>query len=113
MTGHPAVGYLRAALDRAQADAEYSRDGSMYFDCGDPAVADHYQRAGAPAAILAQVEADRELLAEHAEDPYDPGYCTTCTVGEEGWSGPVAARHPCRTLLLRAKAWGWKDEQHG
>lgn len=93
-----AMAFLREALDRAQADAEYSRDQSMYFDCGDQAVADHYQRAGSPETVLAQVAADRELIDE-------------CDTVLTGWYYGETKELAHQVLLLRAKAWGWKDEQ--
>lgn len=63
-----------------------------------------------PAAVLRRIAADRKTLDEHAENPYDLGYCRTCTEHEDGWAVPVAAGHPCATIRNLAEAWGWTEE---
>jgi hypothetical protein len=129
------VVWLREALDAAQADAEaataatggphwhgsdsglYSNDASNHpgpfladaYGYTDPRVVAHVTRHD-PAAVLRRIAADRKILAEHAENPYDLGYCRTCTVHEDGWAVPVPAELPCATIRNLAEGWGWTEE---
>ena len=61
-----------------------------------------------------RVAAEREILAEHAPGDMarerDETECRTCSEPQLGFSGMWAAEHPCRTVLLLAKAWGWETE---
>lgn len=64
-----------------------------------------------PDAVLLRIEAEREILAEHMLEVRErPTFvlnegsmpcCSTC------WG----SLYPCRTVLLLAKSWGWKDPQ--
>lgn len=61
-----------------------------------------------PEAVLRRVEAERRILAEHAESNGD---CRTCVTG--GWGWPVTSdctpqRWPCATVLGLAAGWGWE-----
>lgn len=65
-----------------------------------------------PAAVMRRVAADRQILAEHANDYGD---CAVCACPSEETNGRGAAFHeplpwPCRTVLLLAEAWGWTEE---
>ncbi|MEU0818937.1 DUF6221 family protein [Streptomyces mirabilis] len=73
------------------------------------AMAEHIVRHD-PEAVLRRIAADRKQLAEHAENPYDLGYCRTCTVHEEGWAVPVPAELPCPTIRNLAEGYGWTEE---
>ena len=61
----------------------------------------------APEAVLRRVKADRQILAEHADDE---GECATCAAEGDG-GGIMFLGHvpyPCRTVRLLAEAWGWE-----
>lgn len=75
----------------------------------DEGVARHIARNN-PAAVLRRIAADRKTFDEHAENPYDLGYCRTCTVHEEGWAVPVPAELPCATIRNLAEGYGWTEE---
>lgn len=148
MTEDP-IEHLRAALDRAEETAkaatspgpwrvnQYDYDaegfdagiewreprdvaGHGYEGGGIVYLADaHHIAAWSPTVVLAMVEAERELLAEHAPDDDRAPECTRCgsdTIEIELSSGVILRAKepvdwPCRTLLLRAKAWGWKGPE--
>lgn len=68
-----------------------------------------------PAVVLRRVAADRQILAEHANDRGD---CRVCA-GEADYSDDAEGNRewhrsaelwPCRTVLLLAEAWGWTEE---
>jgi hypothetical protein len=66
----------------------------------------------APAAVLRRVAADRQILAEHANDYGD---CAACGRPSEETNGRGHHFHeavpwPCRTVLLLAEAYGWTEE---
>jgi hypothetical protein len=73
----------------------------------------HHMALHHPVAVLRRVAAERELLAEHADE--GARECRVCApidwVAEER---PGRYRYPadfpCRTMLLLAKGWGWTDE---
>ncbi len=71
-------------------------------------------RCDGPASVLARVEAERAILAEHeqvpgehrfrgrsAADVTDPRGCAVCHEND----GIVVAAGPCRTVLLLAAGW--------
>jgi len=71
-----------------------------------------------PVAVLRRVAADRQILAEHADDCGDCRVCCDAGLTEYVHDyGVVEMRSgesfPCRTVLLLAQAWGWEDGQHG
>jgi hypothetical protein len=65
-----------------------------------------------PEAVLRRVAAERELLAEHADE--GARECKVCApVDWDAEERPgryrYPAGYPCRTVLLLAKAWGWTE----
>jgi hypothetical protein len=65
-----------------------------------------------PESVLRRVAADRQILAEHANDGGD---CSTCGRPSEETNGRGHAFHetvdwPCRTVLLLAEAYGWEQQ---
>lgn len=79
-----------------------------------PAVAGHIAMHD-PAAVLRRVAADRQILAEHANDRGD---CRVCA-GEADYSDDAEGNRewhrsaelwPCQTVRLLAEAWGWTEE---
>lgn len=124
------IAFLRAALDRAEETAkaavspgpwrvnQYDYDaegfdagiewreprdvaGHGYEGGGIVYLADaHHIAAWSPTVVLAQVAADRKLIE-------------ACDTVLTGWYYGEAKELAHDVLLLRAKAWGWKDEQHG
>lgn len=127
---HAAVTFLLAAHDRAERLAQASAGGRWVVaeradcDCCDvvrnatgglvttadlddaPLIAEHSN----PTAVLARVAAERDILAEHADDY---GSCTCGRASEEttsrGYAFFEAVDWPCRTVLGLAKAWGWEE----
>jgi hypothetical protein len=67
-----------------------------------------------PGAALRRIEAERELLAEHAEGWR---HCEVCSEEDYDGAGRVFRRPlpwPCPTILAVARGWGWTEEQqHG
>jgi hypothetical protein len=131
---HPAVVFLRQALDRAEQGAQEaggdpwttathpSETVAVYDSAGDPVVyaegspsveqAAHIA-ANSPAAMLRRVALDRQILAEHAPggmaEERDETECRTCSGPTPGFSGSWPAEWPCRTVLLLAEAYGWTE----
>jgi hypothetical protein len=67
-----------------------------------------------PASVLRRVKADRQILAEHADDGGDCRMCCEAGMSEYVHDyGVVETRgavdYPCRTVRLLAEAWGWED----
>ena len=134
MAEHPAVVFLLAAHQRAEVLARAAGwveieavsylwetrylslrqpDGEVRHTTEFSAeLADHFA-VHSPASVLRRVAAERELLAEHA-DELGLGECRVCAV--EGTVGAITFQGnvpwPCRTMLLLAEAWGWEVE-HG
>ena len=146
---HPAVAYLLAAHERAVAAARVATQGRWVADGGsvyvghptdlvvDWAYGDNAEHIALhdPASALLRVEAEREILDEHAgtwgsgEPEYDYHY-ERAIVGPSGRTRYVEERsaepnppyicttcpgygYPCRTVLLLAKAWGWEADDAG
>jgi hypothetical protein len=126
---HPAVVYLLAAHERAEAVARRAAKPALDHcpsdpvefvigmnDLSTPAVraAEAHIRLHPTSAVLTRVAAEREILAEHAAGDMarerDETECRTCSEPQLGFSGMWAAEHPCRTVLGLAKAWGWEAE---
>ncbi len=95
-------GVVLAASDSEEYAARIEKDDG--FDAYLPLIQ--------PEVLLARVEAEREILAEHAPGDMarerDETECRTCSEPQLGFSGMWAAEFPCRTVLLLAKAWGWE-----
>lgn len=99
--GLDSVGLVRAADNVGLWDRESSDALSM------AGVTTTHIALHDPAAVLRRIAADRKQLELHAENPYDPGCCGTCTVNEKGWAAPVASEVPCATIRNLAEGWGW------
>jgi hypothetical protein len=131
MKVHPAVVSLRRALDRAEQGAHEaggdpwttathpSETVAVYDSAGDPVVyaegspsveqAAHIA-ANSPALVLRRVALDRQILAEHEPETFDPGHCAVCLterISDQSWW--EADAWPCRTVLLIAEAYGWTE----
>lgn len=117
MSDHPAVAFLVAAHQQAELDARFTdgyTNGAFSFDVADRDAADHCLGAGSPVSVLRRVAAEREMLAEHADDGC--GDCTACARPSEETSGRGDAFFeplpwPCRTVLLIAKGWDWEAQR--
>ena len=139
MAEHPAVVFLRQALDRAEERAQRLHDelwwignvtrieafaGDIQFDdirihgeggTRTVSITEAIQRgllAGNPVDLKRRVAADRQILAEHANDYGD---CAACGRPSEETNGRGHHFHeavpwPCRTVLLLAEAYGWTEE---
>lgn len=135
MAEHPAVAFLLAARQQAEAWAQAATPGPWTLDLGDETIlsesgtvarmrdwvrcmsnaqveADMRLIAGMaePDAVLRRIAAERELLAEHCNT--NSGDCAVCVVGQWGYpthGGCSPASWPCRTVLLLAKGWGWEE----
>lgn len=79
LTAAQEISYLRAVVSTLQAD-----ESAVAFDLG--TVARRFDRA------LAALDS---ALAEHREDPGDPGWCTGCA-----FSSPCATVRAITTVLL-------------
>lgn len=131
MSEHPAVEFLTAALARAERVARAVPRGPWHWErrsppesfqslegpAGLPVFHSQAKPGNAswielhpafdeflpePEAVLRRVAAERQVLAEHADD--GAGYCGVCA----HWA--VRLPSPCRTVLLLAQAWGWTEE---
>ena len=133
MAEHPAVVFLRAELDRvgqvaraaggdAWSLAEHPSDTVAVYDSRrEPVVYDEGWPSGDqaqhialhdPAAVLRRVAADRQILAEHANDSGD---CAACgrpseETNSRGFAFFAEVPWPCRTVRLLAEAWGWTED---
>lgn len=131
---HPAVTFLLAAHVKAEALAEAAScpepgclcrswqnlemDGELRDDRNAGTIAMIPRRLVRahialhdPAAVLARVAAERDILWEHTPEAYELGRCAACVtnriLGPGLW---VTDPWPCRTVLGLAAAWGWKAE---
>lgn len=145
MSDHPAVAYLRNAhvhaeqLTKAATPGPWTVDSETYAESiraadgtdvvaggrwgGEASVFESTQdalhiAAQSPGLVLRRIEAERELLAEHAPDDLRFPECLRCggnTVDVELGGGRIL-RHkepvdwPCQTIRLLARGWGWTEE---
>lgn len=106
MAEHPAVAFLVAELARVEQlarEAEKEFPSELWNDLA----AGH-----SPAAVLRRVAADRQILAEHANDYGD---CTACgrpseETNSRGHPFFTEVEWPCRTVRLLGEAYGWTEE---
>jgi hypothetical protein len=109
------IGSARPEPDHAVIHSMQGGDPVAWIEIGDVDTAKRKAetlliQANNPRAVLARVVAERDILAEHADDY---GSCTCGRASEEttgrGYAFFEAADWPCRTVLGLAKAWGWEE----
>lgn len=141
MTEHPAVAFLRNAHQRAEELARAATPGPWEAEGDDPTDDEIYTcydgehgdllgemvaftrgprshatmlliaHAADPVAVLRRIQAERDLLVEHAENW---GHCSVC--GAEDYDGAERAFRrplpwPCPTVLAVVRGWGWTETE--
>ncbi|MEY9875344.1 hypothetical protein ABH931_004845 [Streptacidiphilus sp. MAP12-33] len=115
---HPAVAFLREAHEQAEARARAASEPAVLLWPSQPVefllagqevstpetrAAEAHIRLHMPEAVLRRVEAERAVLADHADVADGAGRCAVCA--EPGSATRLA--WPCPTVLGLARAWGW------
>ncbi|WP_042418741.1 DUF6221 family protein [Streptacidiphilus anmyonensis] len=116
---HPAVAFLREAQARAVEAARAASEPALLLWPTHPVefllagqevstletrAAEAHIRLHMPEAVLLRVEAERGILADHADAD---GCCAVCA---DPAAGRRALEWPCPTVLALARAWGWSAQ---
>lgn len=101
LVGNP-VAYVRSGMFRSD-EGRMLANMRLIASCADPA------------AVLRRVAADRQILAEHANDYGDCAACGRPSEerNERGYAFFAEVEWPCRVVRLLAEAYGWAEETHG
>jgi hypothetical protein len=112
---HPAVVFLRDAQARAAERARAASEPALLLwpthpvefllagqevNTPETRAAEAHIRSHMPEAVLRRVEAERAILADHADVD---ARCTVCADLAAG----LPLEWPCPTVLGLARAWGW------
>lgn len=105
-------GWITQQINAVEETARRALDEFVYFDVADEHVAEHYQQAGSPAAVLRRCTADRKILAIHtpAGGTWDPYACDGCGIDSE-YGHEVRHTNDCETLQALAEGYGLTVEQ--